>query len=354
MFRVLLFLVFSFTIAANAQHRDRTSFVKGVYGDPSAFLKNGMTFRALGINSIFVRSVSLDEELFGSARKEGVRVYVEFPTLNGEEYLQAHPEAWPIDQNGERASQADWFMGICLTDSGFKNYRQEQLKALLQQYAVDGIWLDYLHWHAQFETPEPILPETCFCDRCVKQFEVEKKVKVPADEPDAKAKWILSQSDSSWRKWRSEVLTRWVADLKSIVDEVRPGALLGIYYCPWYPEDFDGALYNILGLDLKALAEIVDVFSPMLYHHMMERPPEWVGQYVQSLEQTGITDGEKPRIWPIVQAHNKPGVVSIEEFRKVMWEGSRAPSTGVMMFTLHSLIDEPGKLQVMKDVFRKR
>ena len=167
MFRVLLFLVFSFTIAANAQHRDRASFVKGVYGDPAAFLKNGMTFRALGINSIFVRSVSLDEELFGSARKEGVRVYVEFPTLNGEEYLQAHPEAWPIDQNGERASQADWFMGICLTDSGFKNYRQEQLKALLQQYAVDGIWLDYLHWHAQFETPEPILPETCFCDRCV-------------------------------------------------------------------------------------------------------------------------------------------------------------------------------------------
>jgi hypothetical protein len=37
-----------------------------------------------------------------------------------------------------------------------------------------------------------------------------------------------------------------------------------------------------------------------------------------------------------------------------MWNGSRAPSTGIMMFTLHTLIGDPGKLEVMKDLYRKR
>ena len=142
--------------------------------------------------------------------------------------------------------------------------------------------------------------------------------------------------------------------MKTIVKDLRPNALLGIYYCPWFTEDFNGALYRILGLDMKALAGIADVFSPMLYHHMMERSPEWVAEYVNWLEKEGITSGLKPLIWPIVQAHNKPGIIPTEEFRQVMWNGSRSPSSGIMMFTLHSLISEPGKLEVMKDLYKKR
>ena len=142
--------------------------------------------------------------------------------------------------------------------------------------------------------------------------------------------------------------------MKSIVNEMRHCAFLGIYYCPWFPEDFNGAHYRILGLDMQALSRIADVFSPMLYHHMMERSPEWVGEYVQWLKTSGITDGGKPMVWPIVQAHNKPGTVTTEEFRHVMWNGSRAPASGIMMFTLHSLIGEPAKLEVMKDLYRKR
>lgn len=329
-------------------------FVKGVYGDPSAFLENGMSFHSLGINALFVRSSSLTDDLISAARKDGVRVYVEFPTLNGKEYLEDHPEAWPLNEQGERAPAADWFMGICLTDPGFRKYREDQLTTLLTQYDVDGIWLDYLHWHAQFETPEPILPETCFCERCVSKFATDKALDLPEGAVDTRARWILSNADSTWRLWRSEVLTEWVAGMKSILNKMEPGALLGIYYCPWYPDDFRNAHYRTLGLDMKALSTVADVFSPMLYHQMMDRSPEWVSEYVQWLKTSGVSDGSKPRIWPIVQAHNKPGVITTEEFRKVMWNGSRAPASGIMMFTLHSLIGEPGKLEVMKDLFRKR
>lgn len=352
---LILLCVFVGGIACEGQqHSERLPFTKGVYGDPTAFLKNGMSFRSVGINALFVRSVSITDELYEAARREGVRLYAEFPTLNGKDYVETHPEAWPIDEKGEQSPPADWFMGICLTDPGFKEYRKQQLRTLLEKYKVDGVWLDYLHWHAQFETPTPILPETCFCSRCVGRFETEASIVVPEGKPAEKAQWILSHSDSAWRQWRSEVLNEWVRDLKTIVNEQQPKALLGIYYCPWFPDDYGGAHYRSLGLDLRALARIADVFSPMLYHQMMERSTEWVGEYVQWLKTSGITAGEKPLVWPIVQAHNKPGIVTTEEFRHVMWNGSRPPASGIMMFTLHSLLGEPGKLEVVKDLFRKR
>lgn len=345
--------VFLLAFSADGQKKNDVPFTKGVYGDAGAFLKSGMSFQSLGINALFIRRQSLNARLYRAAREEGVRVYVEFPTLNGKDYVEEHPQAWPVNEKGERAPAADWFMGVCLTDTGFQRYRERQLRAVLDEYRVDGIWLDYLHWHAQFETPSPILPETCFCERCTLRFQREMGVDVPAGEVHQKAAWILSESDSLWRLWRSNVLNTWVQDLKTIVNEVRPGALLGIYYCPWYPEDFNGAQYRILGLDMKALAKIADVFSPMLYHQMMERSVDWVGQYVKWLHAEGIA-GEKPLIWPIVQAHSKPGIITTEEFRQVMWNGSRPPASGVMMFTLHTLISEPGKLEVMKDLYRKR
>ena len=130
------------------------------------------------------------------ARKEGVRIYVEFPVLNGKEYLEAHPEACPITDKGERAGPADSFMGICPTDPGFRSDRQKALASLLSAYAVDGIWLDYFHWHAQFERPDPILPETCFCERCLHLFENFASLKGWAEPPY----FPMEEHDFSFKK----------------------------------------------------------------------------------------------------------------------------------------------------------
>jgi hypothetical protein len=93
-------------------------------------------------------------------------------------------------------------MGICPTHPGFKEYRSNQLKAVLDEYQVDGIFLDYVHWHAQFETPNPILPETCFCDRCTSAFAAVIDTMIPGNTIPQKAEWILKNADPEWRKWR--------------------------------------------------------------------------------------------------------------------------------------------------------
>ena len=99
---LIILLIFLRAFNSLAQGSGEVPFTKGVYGDPEAFIKNGMSYQSLGINAIFVRSVSLTDELFRRAKDAGIRIYVEFPTLNGKDYVGDHPEAWPINENGER------------------------------------------------------------------------------------------------------------------------------------------------------------------------------------------------------------------------------------------------------------
>jgi hypothetical protein len=62
---------------------------------------------------------------------------------------------------------------------------------------------------------------------------------------------------------------------------------------------------------------------------------------------------KEPLVWPIVQAHDKPDPVSPEEFRQVMIEGSQFPSSGIMMFSDQSLLENPEKIKVMKTLYHQ-
>lgn len=351
-FLIILISIATLSCQTPNQTNEGPEFIKGVYGNPATLLKAGYRFDSLGMNAVFVRSISLNQEFYKTAMEQGVKVFVEFPTLNGKEYLQDHPDAWPINEKGEEEPPADWFMGICPTHKGFKDYRKKQLLDILANYAVDGIFLDYVHLHAQFETTEPILPETCFCDRCTKQFGEEIQRELLGENIPQKASFILTHHDQEWRKWRGGILNGWVEDLGAILKKEQPEAKLGIFYCSWFPADYDSALYRNLGIDPVAFAERADVLSPMLFHHMKGRPTTWVGEYIEWLgEMTQTEKTNNTLIWPIVQAHNNPGIVSPEEFKQVMMEGSKKPSSGIMMFSDQSLVSEPEKIEVMKELY---
>ncbi|MCU0357370.1 MAG: family 10 glycosylhydrolase [Cyclobacteriaceae bacterium] len=356
MLRILpICLILNMVISCQPVQKEEATapFVKGVYGNPATLLEAGYSFDSLGMNAVFVRSISLNRSFFDTAKKQGCRVFVEFPTLNGKEYLKDHPEAWPITETGAPAEPADWFMGICPTHEGFKAYRISQLQEILNEFDVDGIFLDYFHWHAQFETPEPILPETCFCDRCTSLFANDFGKEIPGTSIEEKASWILDHADADWRKWRNKQLNGWADAMHITLKQIKPNALLGVYYCAWYPEDFDGALYKTLGIDVTALAERADVLSPMLFHQLKDRPVSWVGEYLSWLDQEILAGSSgKPEIWPIVQAYNNPGIITPEEFREVMVQGSRPPATGIMMFSDVALVQEPGKVTVMKELYQ--
>jgi len=331
----------------------RDTLIKGVYGNPAALWKAGYDFSSLGINAVFIRSGSLNQEFIDRSKKEGVKIYVEFPVLNGKEYLSKHPDAWPITEKGNRAEPADWFMGICPTDPGFKADRQQALASILSSYSVDGIWLDYFHWHAQFETPNPILPETCFCERCMGLFENYAGLRLPEGPISDRANWILRNQEAVWRKWRTGVLVEWADVLNKQVKSVNGSLLTGIYHCGWMPAEHDSALYKKLGLDLAALSTRADVLSPMLFHQLKGRPVSWVGEYMNWLSgQSWLKDAGAPKIWPIVQGYNGTGKVSTEEFKKVLEFGLLPPSTGVMPFSAESIVGDTAKLRVLRELYK--
>jgi len=324
--------------------------VYGMYGSPTVFWDKGYHLDELGVNAIFVRGSSISQPIVERARAEGLKVYIEFPTLNGKGYVETHPEAWAINERGGKVEAAGWFMGVCPTEPGFKAYRQEQLKKLLKQYALDGVWLDYVHWHAQFEEPEPILPETCFCERCLEAFQVASDIELPQGDIAEKATWILSHKDSTWRDWRCQVIVDWVKELKGILAKEQPEALLGLYHCPWADEDFDGARRRILGLDYGLLNDHVDVFSPMVYHERMGRSARWVEENLNWFRNKlkSLSD-DRVTIWPIVQAHQVPTA----EFKRVLKAGLSAGSSGVMMFTGNAVAEEKTKIEVMQEIYEQ-
>ena len=140
------------------------SLILGAYAHPRPFWETGARLDDYGVNAVFVHSDGIDDETIRRARDEGCRVFAEFATLNGKygDYVQNHPEAHPINDSGEPVAAATWFMGACPTDPGFRTFRMSALRDFLTRYDVDGVWMDYLHWHAQFEDPYPIFVKTCF------------------------------------------------------------------------------------------------------------------------------------------------------------------------------------------------
>jgi hypothetical protein len=331
--------------------RSSTGFVRGTYSDPSPLWETGAHLDQYGINAVFVHSGSITADLIVRARAEGASVYAEFATLNGKGYVDQHPEAWPVDERGEKAAAATWFMGACPTDPGFRAHRLRGLEALLQQFDLDGVWMDYLHWHAQFEDPKPVLPETCFSATCVEEFSKRTGIRVPEGSTAQRAQWILRRHDEEWRDWRCTVLAGWASEIRTVIQKTRPGILLGNFQCPWRDEDFGGARRRILGVDITLLAALVDVMSPMVYHGRMGRPPSWVGESVAWL--SGHIGSTQPQIWPIVQARPEPQHISAEEFGEVMSRARSAGASGLMMFTIESVAADPRKLMVLRDLYTR-
>lgn len=87
---------------------------------------------------------------------------------------------------------------------------------------------------------------------------------------------------------------------------------------------------------------------------MKGRPTTWVGEYLAWLGQTiEVEKAGRPLICPIVQSHNNPGIVSSEEFREVMIQGSKFPASGIVMFSDQSLLEDREKIKVMKELYSK-
>ncbi len=237
--------------------------VRGIYGGvPTQILDRGRSLSDYGINAVWVGSGGLTREGIVLLRRQGAKVFAEFNTMHDAAYLKDHPHAAPVGSDGKPCPPPDGWQGVCPTHPGYRAARMTAFRKALRDFEIDGIWLDYHHAHANWEQAEPALPDTCFCVRCLARFTRETGVDLPDRPTPELARWLLGPHREEWVNWRCGVFTDWVREFRAIRDEVRPGALLGTFHCPWSEDERGGALRSKLAIDLRAQAKYARRIQP--------------------------------------------------------------------------------------------
>lgn len=351
---VTIAAAFSFSFAQPAGRQPLKHVqVRGIYGGiPSSLVEGASHLPSTGVNAIWIGSKGINQDRVSWARAHGAKIFAEFNTLHDASLLKEFPDAAPIGADGQISPPPEGWQGICPTHPGYRLNRMTAFRRLLADFEIDGIWLDYHHSHASWERAVPLLPDTCFCQRCRDQFQSETGTRLPNKPVRELSALLLGEHRSSWVKWRCDVFTDWVREFREILDTTRPTALLGTFHCPWSDSDYDGALRDKLAIDLRAQARYVDVFSPMPYHARfghatdpawISRQTRWLGTH---LHITGIA-GERLRIWPIVQLADWGEPVPGAQVHAVLDHGTRLPATGVMVFAWSRLEKQPESVQEM-------
>ena len=357
-FATLAAVPFSGTAAEDGSEADSRVPIRGIYGGvPTQIFDRGRTLADYGVNAVWIGSGGLTRENIGLLKRQGAKVFAEFNTMHDASFLKEHADAAPVGTDGKPSPAPDGWQGVCPTHPEYRKSKMEEFRKVLQDFEVDGIWLDYHHAHASWEQAVPNLPDTCFCARCLARFSRETGVKLPAGPTSELARRLLGTQKADWARWRCDVFTDWVRELREIRDEVRPRALLGTFHCPWTEDDFDGALRTKLAIDLKGQARYLDVFSPMPYHARFGHvdDPAWIGRQISWLgRHLGIEGkpGERLKIWPIVQLSDWGDPVPAEQVGEILREGTRTPSTGVMVFVWGSLFKDWDKVERMGQAYR--
>lgn len=278
-----------------------------------------------------------------TARAAGLAVYAEFSVFQGEVWWRETPASRPITATGEPLQAEGWYHGLNPSLPALFRRRLIDLERLLRDHDLDGVWLDFIRWPCHWEVRSPYLPLTSFDRQTVARFAADEGIDIADGEPAALATLILQRYATEWTAWRCQQITDWVAEARAIVDRVRPGAVLGLFGVPWRLEDLEGAILRIVGQDYAALREYIDVFSPMVYHHMCGQPIAWIATVVQHLAQlTG-----KP-IWPIIQSVDAPTPLAPAEFEAALRAVHACPQAdGVLVYKMDDLISGP-KLSIAR------
>jgi arylsulfatase A len=332
--------------------------LRGIYGGvPQEIIDSGTRLRDFGLDAVWLGAGSFTPERLALLRREGMKVYAEFNTLHVADYLKEHPDAAPIGADGRVSPPPQGWQGICPTHEAYRRFRMDAFRKLLQDFAIDGVWLDYHHSHASWERADPDMPDTCFCDRCLRRFQEATAIRLPDAPTSERAALLLSTHRQTWTRWRLSVFTDWVREFRAIIDATRPSALLGTFHNAWTDEDAGGARLEKLAIDLKAQAAFVDVFSPMVYHarfghaadlEWISRQVAWLGDYLN----VEGAPGERHRIWPIVQISDWGEPVPVAQVAPVLERGGRRPASGVIVFAWSGLRKQPEKIQAIGRAFR--
>lgn len=298
-----------------------------------------------GIGGVFLKHH--DAVWCEALKTAGLKVYGSHTVfLDRDNLWQKIAGSRPITISGEPAPVEDWYRPLLPTSKSVRELRLAQLSDLLTDLPLDGLWLDFIRWPARWESGEPKLYHTSFDPMTLAQFQAETGIALPAicTEAAAAAEWIQANAVADWVAWRCAQIASFVDEARTVLEQHRPNALLGLFTVPWtgLPLDnlsFDQAHTRIVGQDPALLGPRVDVLSPMVYHRLCGRGIDWPAQVTATLRSQVDCD-----VWPVIEALAEDTAFTAEEFGRVAQSASVAGTGGLIVFNLAGLLADGEKL----------
>lgn len=309
----------------------------GPYGTLSP--QNADRFRGSEANAVWFHGFS--PELFERCESVDAGPCVEFRTFRAN--FDERPELRPIGVDGSPIRYGRLVQGVCLSRSEFIEERQAELAEGLADYSPRGVWLDYLTYAGWFETPDPDLQESCFCANCVTEF--NEATGIDCTEPGE----ILSRHGEAWHAHKVDRIESFGRRFADIIRTARPDCLVGLYACPWHPEEFDGAITRIFGQDLSRLAEVFDVITPLIYAEKCGRPPGWSADYMRRSREF-VPDSAA--VMPILDVLDFPQSVTALVDAAGAEQAASRPA-GVQIFGGDAIFADAGKTAVFNEAVRR-
>ena len=241
----------------------------GPYGSPA--LKYIDRFAEYGANAFWFHG--FDENAFEACEKFGIAACVEFQAFRAN--FDDRPELIPIGEDCEPIRYGNLVQGVCLSQQEFLLETLENLRAGLEQFQPQGIWLDYLTYAGWFETPQPDLQQSCFCDACILDF--CEASGLDADHPQE----ILAHYRTAWTDHKCERIARFALLYAQLIKIFTPDCIVGAYMCPWTPAEYDGALTRIFAQDYERMSAAIDIFTPLIYAQKSGRSNRWGREFLE-------------------------------------------------------------------------
>jgi hypothetical protein len=282
----------------------------GPYGRGA--LEHVEQFAASGANACWFHG--FDAAAFEVCERHGVAACVEFKTFRAD--FATSPELIPIGVDGRPIRYERLVQGVCLSKRAFVEQIGAALAEGLRDFRPVGIWLDYLTYGGWFETPEPDLQESCFCQECIAEFCAATGVDVASPQE------ILARHGAAWTRHKCERVAAFAARYAAMIRKKLPECVIGAYMCPWFPDEFDGALSRIFAQDYGLFAPSIDIFTPLIYCEKSGRAADWGRQF---LDRAGEFVPQGRRVQLILDALDFPA--SIQETA-----AAAQPTWGLQLF----------------------
>ena len=283
------------------------------------------------VNTVF--ATSLEAGYAERLARAGIAVYLDVVCFQGESHWRAHPESRPVDAEGRPIVKEGWYAGVCPSQGWLREQIVRKARRYARMEGVRGVWLDFIRYPVHWEVPKPRIREYCFCPACLGRFRVETGIEIPPSRGTTgeKAAWILENHREAWVSWKCANVAGLVREVRQAVKAANPDCLLGLFTVPWRPGEGGRA---VAGQDYALLARWADVFSPMVYHPLVGRPPAWAAEIIAW---AGKTTGRP--IWPILFAGDREHPVTTEEMRQTMALAGKSGAEGILLLSLGSLLE---------------